>query len=90
MLLGHHSGEVEPRGLSVGGCRGEGRGMPSDLHVGWELVHHDWGVRQRESPGHSACPVVRVLDAMRGLARRLAQIVLRASGALACARSSHD
>lgn len=88
MLLGHHGGEVDPRG-PVEACRDDAPAGPTDLHLGWDLVHHDWGVRQRESSGHHPCPVLRLLHAARALARRFLHLVLRASVALASVRS-HD
>ena len=37
-----------------------------DPRVGWELVQHDWGVRQREPnapSGPRSCPIARILAA---------------------------
>lgn len=87
-MLGHHIAEGDP--CVPVDCHGEGGpGLAPDLH-GWALVHHDWGARQRESSRRPR-RLAALVEAARGLARRLLQLVFRASAAVAFVRSgSHD
>jgi hypothetical protein len=88
-MLGHHIADAPCVPVE---CHGEtgGAGFAPDLHAGWALVHHDWGARQRESSRRPR-RVSGLIEAARGLARRLLQLVLRASVAVAFVRStSHD
>ena len=60
MVLGQQCSEVDGRAVrSVGfyqachpcACQGACQGLDLELPAGWDLVQHDWGLRQRE-PGY--------------------------------------